>query len=43
MVVLPSLLMSLDKYVVTKAFTEDAIIEVYDSEEDENKAENHKV
>ncbi len=33
MVVLPSLLMSLDKYVVTKAFTEDAIIEVYDEED----------
>lgn len=37
MVVLPSLLMSLDKYVVTKAFTEDAIIEVYDEEEEVNK------
>jgi hydrophobe/amphiphile efflux-3 (HAE3) family protein len=36
MVVLPSLLMSLDKYVVTKAFTEDAIIEVYDEGEDLN-------
>jgi len=33
MVVLPSLLMSLDKYLVTKAFTEDAIIEVYDDED----------
>ena len=33
MVVLPSLLMSLDKYVVTRAFTEDAIIEAYDEEE----------
>jgi hypothetical protein len=37
MVVLPSLLMTLDKYVVTKAFTEDAIIEVYDEEESEIK------
>jgi uncharacterized protein len=37
MVVLPSLLMSLDKYVVTKAFTEDAIIEVYDEEGEVNK------
>ena len=36
MVVLPSLLMSLDRYVVTKAFTEDAIIEVYDETEDLN-------
>ena len=36
MVVLPSLLMSLDKYVVTKAFTEDAIIEVYDETDDLN-------
>lgn len=36
MVVLPSLLMSLDRYVVTKAFTEDAIIEVYDETDDLN-------
>lgn len=35
MVVLPSLLMTLDKYVVTKAFTEDAIIEVFDEKEGE--------
>ncbi len=41
MVVLPSLLMSLDKYVVTKAFTEDAIIDVYDNEEDDKKNDNH--
>lgn len=34
MVVLPSLLMTLDKYLVTRAFTEDAIIEVYDGEEE---------
>jgi hypothetical protein len=40
MVVLPSLLMSLDKYVVTKAFTDDAIIEVYDGEEEGNKTGN---
>jgi predicted RND superfamily exporter protein len=37
MVVLPSLLMTLDKYVVTKAFTEDSIIEVYDEIEGETK------
>lgn len=40
MVVLPSLLMSLDKYVVTKAFTEDAIIDVYDETEDANNSNN---
>lgn len=34
MVVLPSLLMTLDKYLVTKAFTEDAIIDVYDEDEE---------
>lgn len=37
MVVLPSLLMTLDKYAVTKAFTEDAIIEMYDEEEEEGE------
>jgi predicted RND superfamily exporter protein len=40
LVVLPSLLMTLDKYVVTKAFTEDAIIEVFDDEE-EGKEQHH--
>ena len=42
MVVLPSLLMSLDKYVVTRAFTEDAIIEVYDEEEEVSKTGNQR-
>lgn len=41
MVVLPSLLMSLDKYVVTKAFTEDTIIDVYDETEETNGTNNH--
>ncbi len=41
MVVLPSLLMSLDKYAVTKAFTEDAIIDVFDETEDKNNTNNH--
>lgn len=40
LVVLPSLLMTLDKYVITKAFTEDAIIEVFDDEE-EGKEQHH--
>jgi hypothetical protein len=33
--------MSLDKYVVTKAFTEDTIIDVFDETEDKNNTNNH--
>ncbi|MGV8091002.1 MAG: RND family transporter [Mangrovibacterium sp.] len=41
--VLPSLLMSLDKYAISRVFTEDAIIEVYDTEEPEdNRTEEDK-
>jgi hypothetical protein len=40
MMVLPSLLLVLDKYAVTKAFKAEPFIEIYDGEEDENGNHN---
>ncbi len=39
MVVLPSLLLSLDKRLVTKAFKSEPLIEIYDGDENNNNAE----
>ncbi len=41
--VLPSLLMSLDKYAVSKVFTEDALIEVYEDNDAEENDEDEGI